>query len=371
MSSSSRPESLPKTFPGWDVLSVDALNLLNHVNSHTMDLHRHDYSQVVQLMDAAVGVQRQGDEFIGITLSSHLGCKSLPLYMVRGIEYENAARLLNWTEMDIGRIHKMLEIVHDEGKDMRNWFVGDVKDMTCATEYVMRATLTGNRFAKRVLDWLSPKGGQGVETTINGGRAEYIRAIREGERERAIQLGRMMAGGETGNNKVRADETIVMTMAPREQKAMSANNIGFLLQHGSGDVEVNVSESIKYYEMAIAWGSAAAASNLGYVYQCGVKNSNVIPDGPRATRLYHLAIERGERNFAPRNLALLYLRGCQGVKVDVAEAARCLLLGIEQGDAQARAKCRKTLQSLVRSWRFKLVAYSLRQQCLSALGHSP
>lgn len=367
MNSTDKRETLPKSFPGWKMLFMDALNLLYDTN---FEIERDKTARLIQLMDAAVGIQQKSNEYIGITLSSHMACKSLPLYFARGIEYESAARILNFTEMDITLIHQLLKLIHSDVQDMRNWYVGDIKDMSCAVEYVMRATLTGNRFAKRVLDWLTPDGGRGVVTTTNGGRAEYIRAIRDGERERAIQLGRMMGGGETGDERVRADETVVMTMPPREQKAMSANNIGYLLQHGGQDIEADITESIKYYEMAVAWGSAPAASNLGHLYHCGTDDSSISPDGARAERLYHLAIERGERNFAPRNLALLYMRGGHGVKSDMAEAARCLLLGIEQGDGQARAKCRKSMQAVIRSWKFKFFPSSLKQQCLGSLESS-
>lgn len=369
MSFPEKREALPKSFPGWKMLFTDALNILYDMNFE-VEPEPDEVARVIQLMDAAVGVQRKSNEYIGITLSSHMACKSLPLYFARGIEYESAARLLNYTEMDIGLIHQVLKSVHSDVQDMRNWYIGDIKDMNCAIEYVMRATLAGNRFAKQILDWLTPDGGRGVVTTTNGGRSEYIRAIREGERERAIQLGRMMGGGETGDERVRPDETVVLAMPPREQKAMAANNIGYLLQHGGQDIDVDITESIKYYEMAVAWGSAAAASNLGYLYQCGTEDSSIAPDGARAERLYHLAIERGERNFAPRNLALLYMRSCHGIKSDLAEAARCLLLGIEQGDGQARAKCRKSMQTIIRSWKFKFFPSALKQQCYGALESS-
>lgn len=324
--------------------------------------------EVVRLLDAACGIKRMnGKRYVGRTLTTYMGCKALPVYLVRPVEVECVARRLNCTEMDIGRVHNFLGQLSNDSKDGRiTWDLNDVLDKKMGCEYLMRATLTGNKFAKRVLEWMAPVKAKDIVPTLGAAHAEYIRAINSGQRRLAIQMGTMVAGGETGKAPIRPDHTFVLAMPAHAREAMSANNIGYMLLHGLGGVNRNVEEAIKYFETAIKLGSAAGASNLGHVYFSGA-NGGVVKDGQRAKQLYMLAVERGERSSAPRNLAVLLLRGAPGLRSDMQEAVRWLLLGLREGDNEARGKCEKTLRLTMRSWRFVLVNKAMKRDCFAAL----
>lgn len=323
-----------------------------------------------RLLDSAVGIVIGSHGVSGITLSSHAGCACLPPYLVRRVEYEAAMRQLNCSEMVIGRMHAMFN---------DRWYYGDVRDANAAGEYLIRATLVGNRFAKRVLDWLAPERSKGLHTTQNGGREEYIRAIRDGERERAVEIGRYVVacgakvkgtGGTTPTRgTVRPDATMLMKMPNNEQKALAANNIGFILAHGESGLEKDIPEAMYYYEMAIKWGSASAANNLAFLLHYGA-DGDISPNGAKAKLLYELAIERGERNYAPRNLGVLLHQGAPGVRVDLDGAAQSLLLGLREGNHTGMVKCAKTMQILLRSWRFWWSGSPLRKFCEEELARA-
>lgn len=323
---------------------------------------------VVRLLDVACGIKRIDQKrYVGKTLTAHMGCNALPVYLVRPVETESVARRLNCTEMDIGQIHNFLMELEDNVKvEKMCWDKNDIKDKGFATEYLMRATLVRNRFAKRVLEWLAPVRAQGVVPALGAARTEYVRAINAGQRRRAIQMGCLIVGGETGDKPIRPDDTFVLTMPVSAREAMAANNIGHLLLHGRGGVNQNVHEAIEYYEVAIRLGSAAAASNLGHIYYSGA-NDEVTKDGQRAKQLYMLAIERGERTSAPRNLAVMLLRGAPGLKIDTSAAVRWLLLGLHEGNNEARSKCEKTLRLTMQSWRFSFLGKGLKRDCIAAL----
>lgn len=342
---------------GWQTSFRAGLDLLETYSSST-----HCPSQVVHKLDGAVGLIRDCERgtYHATTLSAVAGLRALPVYLVRRVEYESAMRRLNMSEMSIGALQTRFD------EDV--WYFGDIKHRERGVDYLLRATLCGNRFASRVLIWLAPERATGISVYKDGAREECLRAIRDCDRGRAVELGRMMEAAHVrgGQGFGRPDATMLVSMKPKEQKAMAANNIGYLLLHGAGGVQQDVGEGMRYYEMAVAWGSAAAASNLGFVYYAGA--GTVRRDAYKAKQLYELAIERGERNFAPRNLAILLHHGGRGVKADVGEAARWLLVGIrEADDIAARAKCRKSLGLLMRSWRMRFVSGTLRTECVATL----
>ena len=299
----------------------------------------------IRLLDSAVGLRPAVHAFRGATLTSDVAVRCLPIYLVRRVEYERAARAANLSEMDIARIHAPFR---DDP-----WYIGDVRDVKRGTEYLLKATMTGNRVAKHVLDWLAPRVWTRVDAA--GGKDEYFKAIRDGDRERAVELGRAVGQ--------RPNETGMMRLGSAEQRAMAANNIGFMVARGEG-VEKNVMEAVKYYEMAIKCGSSAACVNLGLLFYNG---DEVGRDLVKARLLYETALERGERDYAPRNLGILLFHGGGGVKSDVVGAARLLLMGIREGNDDAKRKCRKSLAIVMRSWRMRLAPASLRRECANAL----
>lgn len=310
----------------------------------------------IKMFDKGSGIRPGIHENVGVTLTSYKGCRSLPLHIVRRVEYETLARILNFSEMEIGHLH-------DQFAD--GWYVGDVRNIKLATDYLMRATLIGNKFAKKALDWLSPKHGEGISTDKRSAREEYIRAIQKGDRKRAVELGHMLSGGELGNERGRADATCILQLSSKAQKAVSANNIGYLLAHGAPGIQADPQQAIEYYRMAIEWGSGPAASNLGFLYYTGAPE--VKRDALAAQRHYMLAIQRGERNFAPRNLAILMQHGGPGLRASTVAAAHYFLLAIREGDELARAKSKKSLRALMRSWKRYMVVPEVRRQCWDAL----
>lgn len=397
----STKKTLPKALPGWQMQFLDALTYINisprgtesrsisssalyikstsflsSSSSSTLSSSSHekkskqnedDLREAIRLLDAAVGIRRVAPgQYIGITLSSHVACKALPIYLARPVEVESAARRLNCSEMEIGALHRLLFHFYPQSRKRKDaWKIADVTCTESAVEYLIRATLAGNRFAKGVLDWISPGRGRGIESKQGSIQLEYIRAIRDGDRQRAIQLGTIIAGSETGKAPVKPDQTFILAMPTQDREAMAANNIGYLLLHGLGGVARNVQEAIQYYEKALTLGSAAAANNLGHVYYKGA--AGVRKDGLRAKQLYMLAIERGEQSSAPRNLGILFLHGAPGIKSDVAAAAHWLAFGLRQGDSHARIKCERTLKQIVHCWRFRFISSEVKRDCIAAL----
>lgn len=303
----------------------------------------------LRLLDLGSGFRTGTRGMRGSTLSADMGLRCLPEYIVRRVEYESTLRKFNRSEMEIG-------IVHAEFED--SWYYGDVSDKELASEYLMRAMAVGNMFAGKVLEWLDPERGR----EGRGGKEEWLKAIERGDRQRAVELGRVVGGG--GN--VRPDCTVVMRMDGREQRAVSANNIGFMLANGKGGVTRNVEEAVRYYDMGIEWGSGPAASNKGFLLHYGA-GGLVRKDGEGARMLYELAIERGERNHAPRNLGLLYWAGGGGMRRDVGKAARWLLVGLQEGDEEAKMRCEISLKRVLRSWRLALYQPALKAECMAAL----
>lgn len=345
-----------------------------------------------RLLDAAVGIVCYGanhhqnaasaSTFIGITATAHSGLLCLPVYIVRGAEYERVARYHNWTEMQVSRMHLLSNNFATAG-----WETSNVHRYKEAVDYLTRASLVNrNLFARRALHWLTrykPKYFERSELESPAQfRFEFIQAIQCKHRQKAIRLGRLIvkvddpAPSETplvpkmrrtgeSDIMVRPDATFCIGMKPRQQKAMSANNIGYLLQHGSINngitIEPDIEEAIVYYEIAVAWGNYIAAGNLGFIHHSHFGNFE------KALKLYELAIEKGERNFTPRNLALLLMEK-KFASQDYVYAAKCLLLGVQGGDAACKLKCVRTLNRVCRSWKFKLNATAqLKRQCASVL----
>lgn len=337
---------LPSKIAGAEVYVCDAVELLR-VGT------RASKEEALRQLDKAAGFRTGARGVKGGTVSGEGGLRSLPAYVVRRVEYERVMRRANCSEMEIAAMH---------GEFSDCWYYGDVKDMKGGADYLMRACVCGNMFARRVLEWLAPEEARGLGGGgMVGGKEEWFRAIRMGERERAVELGRMVGG-----EGVRPDATMLIRMGVREQRALAANNIGWMLAHGHG-VEQDVEEAICYYDMAMQWGSAAACSNKGFLLHYGA--DDMVPrDGNAARELYELAIERGERDHAPRNLGLLLARGGGGIRRDVAKGARWLLVGLREGDEMARERCAESLRRVVRSWRMAVWAPALRSECLAALG---
>lgn len=429
---------LPKFRPGYRRLMADARRLVE-TNDPSMA------SALMWKLDDATGIIAS-DPPVGTTLTSASGCKVLPVAFVRGVEYEYLARAVNWTEMEITQMKTLLPDVYhhhqryddrpvgdddgdDDGDDEKekkkygnklprrkrpgDIYVGQVRDLACATDYLTRATITRNRYARRLLNWLKPHMTMTsvLQSPVHVARG-FVEAVKQRDRERAIKLGRMIEAwdggqwwihhdrkynnnfsatttgdtahdfmnrggfGDTGHTRaveqyqdgldkrvrmqVRPDATMVLGMKPREQKAMAANNIAFLLHHGNEqhEIERDINEAVRYYEMAVAWGSASAACNLAHLYhhEYGL--------GKKALGYYELALERGERNFTPRNIAQLLQNGTHDLPPNTVQAAYWLVIGIAQGDAQARMKCRTSLKHLTTSLRYRFLAPpDVKRQC--------
>lgn len=340
---------LPQTIPGWHVPFRKALIALK--------LGSLPRRSIIQLLDNAAGIRTTPSGTHGATRTADIGTRCLDPQIVRPVEYEGLARHLRLSELEVGLLHSLFS------QDFRRFHVSNEE---IATDYLMRAIMRGNRYAKKVLDWLAPHHGRGLDGWSGlSGRLEYLRAIECKERERAVEIGRFLGGAEFGYGPARPDKTMLMTLSTQEQKAMSANNLGYLLLHGARGIEKNEKESVLYFRMAINWGSAAAASNLGLMYAKG--NKAVERNCVRAKGLYELAIARGERDYAPRNLAILLAEGGNGVRRDYASSLRLLILSIKGAEGRGREKSAETLGRAVGSWRFRFVGRELRSMCRAVL----
>lgn len=307
-------------------------------------------AEAIRLLDNAVGIGTVRGRTVGLTLTAARAASCLPLYLVRRVEYESAARRLNISEMDITCLHSPFDNAR---------YIGDIRNLNAAVEYLLRAALTGNRFACELLSWLAPDGD--ATTSKNGTREKYLAAIRTNDMDTAIALGQVLGGGNVGGRSVRPDSTNFLQMSGKEQKATSANNIGYLLSHGTDEITASPARAMDYYRMAVDWGSASAASNMGFMYYTGAEG--IARDGMAAYDYYKIAIARGERNYAPRNMGILLQHGAPGLKPDVNAAASYFLLALREGDDLAKLKAKKSLRTLMSSWKRYLLPTQVRREC--------
>ncbi|MCL2829092.1 MAG: TIR domain-containing protein [Oscillospiraceae bacterium] len=102
--------------------------------------------------------------------------------------------------------------------------------------------------------------------------------------------------------------------------------VGHCYDFGTGGIEKNHAEAVKWYKLAAEQGHAGAQCNLGYSFGSG---EGIKKDLKEAVKWYDLSAKQGHAR-AQNNLAVTYENG-EGVTQDFNEALRLFKLSAEQG----------------------------------------
>lgn len=124
------------------------------------------------------------------------------------------------------------------------------------------------------------------------------------------------------------------------RKAANAGNtvaqvhLGYNYETGDEDSEINFTEALKWYRMAVAQGDPVGRYSLGNMYQAG---KGVEQDYAKAARLYSEAAEEESRgrHLAQQQLGDLYLEG-NGVGKDLEKAEAYWLAAVGTGYAYSQ-----------------------------------
>jgi hypothetical protein len=260
-------------------------------------LVKEDPEEAMRRMDEVAGIHEDltTGAVTGTTRAVRQGLRILPLWMVRGLEYEAVGRKVGLDasvlrEMDALFVSESLTSYRLDGKEV--------------VLHLSREEYRGVGFGKWALGTVYTFGASAVEKDPE----ESMRLMRE-----AVLLG----------------------------NADAAYSLGCVAERLARDTAA----ARKWYELAVSWGHGLAANNLGSLLLQGA--SDVPMNAPEARRNFVLAIERGERLYAPMNLGELYLAGAPGVDQDPARAAQYLLLALSEGDSVARLGARRSMHELI------------------------
>ena len=128
-------------------------------------------------------------------------------------------------------------------------------------------------------------------------------------------------------------------LAAQQGYAPAQSNLGWMYDNGDGVAEDDA-EAVYWYELAADQGNAQGQYNLGWMYDNGV---GVPVDAVEAVRLYRLAAEQGYAD-AQLNLGTMYANG-QGVLQDDVVAHMWWDLSASQGNETARGN-----MSIIEQW---------------------
>lgn len=256
-----------------------------------------DSIHAIDVLDEVIGLQvNQGDgTMTGTRQIVRDGLQLLPLWMVRGLEYEAAGRRVG---LDAFILRLIDPIFVNESITSHKM---DGRSVIC---HLKREEYHKVGFAKWAIGSMYTIGAPGLQKDPG----ESVRYLKD-----AVLLG----------------------------NADAAYSLGCVAERLTKDA----TGARKWYELAVSWGHGLAANNLASLLLQGPPEIPV--DATAALQNFLLAIERGERIYAPMNLGELYLSGAPGVQSDPGEAAKYLLLALSEGDSIARLGARKSMQELI------------------------
>jgi len=211
---------------------------------------------------------------VGLNARTRAALSTLPLVIVRRVEWEFAARKYECTNRELQRIRQALIC--------ERWTKSEVQDGELAIAYLRRRCSQGITSAQSALGWVYRWGAGNISKEIS-------RAIRLWE-------------AAMDNNDPEA-----------------ANGLGLIYHHGRRDIAINGKKAQRFYEIAVEQGYPAAAVNLGVMLHDGAAGLNV--DGLSAKALYELACENGDA-IAANNLGLLLQHGAEGIEKDAVNAIK-------------------------------------------------
>jgi TPR repeat protein len=306
-------------------------------------------------MDKAIGIRPPANKMAGSHLTTHTanvistanGLKYLPVNIVRHVEYERMARALGMSESDINLIHS-IDRVNLTGCSV-SVELGKVTEVAGAIRYLLAAAEAGgrgNRFASSAIQWLSGGGTANARRTSRQCHLALVDAVITDNMIRAIFLGTMMygTGGESGEDQA---------------KSASASNIAWMLAEGAEGMPRNLKKAIHYYERAIDLNplNMIAANNLGQILCTGDVDQGVYCNSSLAAMYFAKSIFAGDRDHAPRNLALIYSHGAPGIKQDIPEAVRLLVMQVMEGSEEARRRALASLDRVMMGRRFTMARH--------------
>lgn len=256
-----------------------------------------DPNEAMRRLDEVAGIHEDmaTGEVTGSTRLVREGLQIMPLWMVRGLEYEASGRKLG---LEASELRQMDPLFKNESLTSHSL------DGKKIVRHLSKHEYHAVGFAKWVMGTLHTFGASGVEKNSH----EAMRYM-----EKAVLLG----------------------------NADAAYSMGCVAERLNKDP----ASARKFYELAIMWGHSLAANNLGSLLLQGA--SDVPMNAPEARDNFVIAIQRGERLYAPMNLGELYLAGAPGVDPNPTKAAEYLLLALSEGDSVAKLGARKSMHELI------------------------
>lgn len=279
-------------------------------------------------------------EGIGLNEKTRAGLASLPLIVVRRVEWEATGRHLKLSDLEMQQIRRSLV----KGK----WNKNDVTDGWSARRYLEEYVADGISSAQSALGWLYRWGAGGLKKDISKAVELWEVSIERGSDAEACNgLGLLYHHGREDFPADGKRGRQYYEMAVEQGYTAAAVNLGVMLHDGAGCVEANGEAAQRLYEMASRDGDAIAANNLGLLLQHGC--AGVEPNAALARAAFESAIARNERHHACRNLGELLWDGGKGVERDRHVALDYFVMAINRGDVSSRAVAISRLKRLVAS----------------------
>jgi hypothetical protein len=311
---------------------------------------RSDVRTAYVCLDYAIGLQPSAKHETKRSASLNSTSKGLlPVDIVRHVEYERLARGLNMSEMDIALIRASdgFDLKAEPARCGRR----QVTDAREAQRYLMAAVaeaVYGNQSASAALLWLVGDRAAKVPRNRRGFLDVLINAMSDGDMPRAVFLGTIVYG------------SFEEVASKEEESSISASNIAWHCSTGAEGIPRNLNNAIRYYERAIDLDSRnkVAHNNLGQIYCLGDVEHGLIKNGGRAVFYLTKAINAGDGDYAPRNLALLLHEGAPGVPQDTPEAVRLLVGQVLNGSTrEIRNSARHSLDRVMLGRKFRMARH--------------
>ncbi len=274
---------------------------------------------------------------VGLNARTRAALSTLPLVIVRRVEWEFAARKYECSDRDLQRLRRALIC--------ERWTKSEVNDGELAIAYLRRRCAQGVTSAQSALGWVYRWGAGGAAKEVSRAMRLWEAAMESADPEAANGLGLIY---HHGRRDIEADGRRAQRyyeIAVEQGYPAAAVNLGVMLHDGAAGLAVDGLSAKALYELACENGDAIAANNLGLLLQHGAPN--VEKDAIAAIRAYELAISRGERNHARRNLAELIWDGAENLPRNIPRAFEMMAIAIEEGDAASRSAAQTKLRALV------------------------
>lgn len=274
---------------------------------------------------------------VGLNNRTKVALSTLPLVIVRRVEWEFAARKYECTSSDLLKLRRALIC--------GRWTKSEVYDGELAIAYLRRRCAQGVSSAQSALGWVYRWGAGGATKEVSRAMRLWEAAMESNDPEAANGLGLIYHHGrrDVGVDGRRAQR--FYEIAVEQGYPAAAVNLGVMLHDGAAGLQMDGLSAKALYELACENGDAIAANNLGLLLQHGAPG--VMKDEAAAVRAYELAVVRGERNHARRNLGELLWDGASTVERNIAQAIEQLALAIDEGDTPSRAAAQNKLRALI------------------------